>query len=121
MDKNIIAEIESLDPRLIRIYEAYLDINPETVTLEPLKVERALNLKERWSLIRERYHEKDGWRFCGHAYVLKNPCPVCGQPLYVSHQTSPGYTWRKLCGREGYLLYCPNCKKDINFYLTVMN
>ena len=108
MNKKIIAEIESLEPRLIRIYEAYLDINPDTVSIDPLKVERALNLKERWALRKERYHEKDG-------------CPICGQPLYISHQTSPGFTWRELCGREGYLLYCPHCKKDINFFLTVMN
>ena len=121
MNKKIIAEIESLEPRLIRIYEAYLDINPDTVSIDPLKVERALNLKERWALKKERYQEKDGWQFCGHAYVLKNTCPICGQPLYISHQTSPGYTWRELCGREGYLLYCPHCKKDINFFLTVMN
>ena len=120
-NKKIIAKIESIEARLISIYEAYLDINPDTVSMDRLKVERGLNLKERWTLKRERYNEKDGWRFCGHAYVLKNTCPICGKPLYISHQTSPGYTWSEMCGREGYLVYCPNCKKDINFYLTLMN
>ena len=121
INKKIIAEIESLEPRLIRIHEAYLDINPETISMDPLKVERELNFKERWALIRKRYREKDGWQFCGHAFVLKNTCPICGKPLYASHQTSPRYTWRRLCGREGYLVFCPHCKKDINFYLTLMN
>lgn len=121
INKKIIAEIESLEPRLIRIYQAYLNINPDTVSLDPLKVERELTFRECRSLERERYHEKDGWQFCGHAFVLKNTCPICGKPLYVSHQTSPRYTWRRLCGREGYLVYCPHCKKDINFYLTLMS
>ncbi len=121
MNKKRIAEIESLGLGYIINYEAYLDINPDTIFTDPLKVERALNLKECYTLKKERYHEKDGWRFCGHAYLLKNTCPVCGQPLYISYQTSPRYTWRELCGREGYLLYCSHCKKDINFYLTVMN
>lgn len=116
-----IAEIESLESRLSSIYEAYLEIDPDTVSSDPIKVERALTLRERWALIKERYHEKDGWQFCGDAYLLKNTCPICGQPLYISHQTSPAYTWRELCGREGFLLYCPHCKKDINFFLTVMN
>ena len=121
INKKIIAEIESLEPRLIRIHEAYLDMNPETISMDPLKVERELNFKERWALKRKRYREKDGWQFCGHAFVLKNTCPICGKPLYASHQTSPRYTWRRLCGREGYLVFCPHCKKDINFYLTLMN
>lgn len=116
-----IKEIESLSPRLLRIYEAYLDINPETITVDPLQVERELSFKERWNLRKERYKEKDGWQFCGQAFLLKNKCPICGEQLYISHQTSPIWTWRHLCGREGYLVYCPHCKKDMGFYLTVMN
>ena len=107
-------KIESLEP-LISNIDTY------TVSVEHLKVERALNFKERRALKKDLYQEEDGWQFCGRAYVLKNTCPICGQPLYISHQTSPGYTWRKLRGREGYLIYCPQCKKDIYFYLTMMN
>lgn len=116
-----ITEIESLNPSLIRIFEAYLDINPETVSLDSLIVDRSLNFKERWELKKERYHDKNGWRFRGSSFLLKNKCPICGQQLYVSRQTSPSWTWAKMCGREGYLVYCPHCKRDINFYLTEMN
>lgn len=119
--KQTIKEIESLTPRLSRIHEAYLDIDHQAISQDPLKVERALTIREKLNLKKERYKEKDGWKFCGEAFVLENTCPSCGNKLYVVHQTSPMWTWVHLCGREGYLLFCPHCKKDIDFYLTVMN
>lgn len=119
--KKAIKQIESLTPRLSRIHEAYLDIDPQNISQDPLKVERSLTFREKLSLKRERYKEKDGWQFYGEAFVLENTCPACGQKLYISHQTSPRWTWGEMCGREGYLLFCPHCKKDIDFYLTVMN
>lgn len=121
LKKKAIKQIESLTERLSRIHEAYLDIDSQNLSQDPLKVERSLTFREKLSLKRERYKEKDGWQFCGEAFELKNTCPACGQKLYISHQTSPRWTWGEMCGREGYLLFCPHCKKDIDFYLTVMN
>ena len=35
--------------------------------------------------------------------------------------TSPEWTWRALCGREGWLLYDPETKAQFEFFMTVMN
>ena len=120
VDKKI-EDIESLEPIRIRPFESFLEIDPNTISDEAFKVERALGFKERWKFKKGSYRERGGWKFCGNAYVLKNKRPICGQSLYVSEQTSPRWTWLRLCGRQGFLVYCPHCKKDINFYLTMMN
>lgn len=34
---------------------------------------------------------------------------------------SPSYTWRTMCGREGYLTICKKHKRQIGFSITAMN
>lgn len=87
---------------------------------EQLKVVKALGIKEYRKIEKELYNDKDGWQLL-HAYLLKNICPKCGCALYIFHQSSPAWTWSRLCGLEGYRLYCPNCKQEIGFILTRMN
>ena len=113
--------LEYLNTKLPRNDQPYLNINPDTVFSGPIEVERRLDLKEHWVLKLDRYVETGGWRLLGRAHLLKNTCPHCGKQLYLAHQTSPAWTWSHLCGREGYLVYCPHCKKDIQFFLTIMN
>lgn len=35
--------------------------------------------------------------------------------------SSPPWTWEQLCGREGWLLYAPATKEQLEFVMTVMN
>ena len=70
-------KIESLEP-LISNIDTY------TVSVEHLKVERALNFKERRALKKDLYQEEDGWQFCGRAYVLKNTCQFVAS-LFIFH------------------------------------
>ena len=35
--------------------------------------------------------------------------------------SSPDWTWQRLCGREGWLLYDPETKTQLDFVMTVMN
>lgn len=52
------------------------------------------------------------------------PCPYCGKKseelLWYSFKSLPD-TWRKLRGREGKLVVCPNCHRPIVFGCEVMN
>lgn len=116
-----IHQIGSLEPRMSRIYEAYLSIDPNSLYLEKPIIQRQLSNDEFKMLELMRYQEKDGWLLRDVAFQLKNNCPCCGHPLYIAYQKSPNWTWKQLCGRAGYLVYCPNCKKDLNFYRTLMN
>ena len=70
---------------------------------------------------KERYADKDGWVLSQYAYRLNNKCPDCVQPLYAAYQSSPGKTWKRLCGRAGILVYCTHCHADLNFFLAIMN
>lgn len=88
---------------------------------QKLVINRQLSIKEFWRLKKERYADKDGWVLSQYAYRLNNKCPDCVQPLYAAHQSSPGETWKRLCGRAGILVYCTHCHTDLNFFLTVMN
>lgn len=88
---------------------------------QKLVINRQLSIKEFWRLKIERYSDKDGWVLSRYAYLLKNTCPDCGQPLYAAYQSSPAETWKRLCGRAGILVYCTHCHTDLNFFLTVMN
>lgn len=88
---------------------------------QKLVINRQLSIKEFWRLKKERYSDKDGWVLSRYAYLLKNTCPDCVQPLYAAYQSSPGETWKRHCGRAGILVYCTHCHADLNFFLTVMN
>ena len=114
--------IDCLNQKLSQDYELYMRINhPEEAFSGPIVIDRKLRLKEQWTLRLEQYKEIGGWRLLGRAHLLKNSCPHCGHQLYLAHQTSPAWTWGEMCGREGYLVYCPHCKKEIQFFLTIMN
>lgn len=125
-DKKIIKEIETLhEYEYLELYASdTLPLNLKESSNRPLseqlKVVKALGIKERRKIEKELYKEEDGWQLL-HAYLLKNICPKCRCTLYIFHQSTPDWTWNELWGREGYLLYCPNCKQEIGFILTCMN
>lgn len=51
-------------------------------------------------------------------------CPKCGTPpdrLTWIFFSSPPFTWRQLCGREGYLTICDPCRYQVDFFMTVMS
>ena len=52
------------------------------------------------------------------------PCPYCGKKseelLWYSFKSLPD-TWRKLRGREGKLVVCPNCHRPLVFGCEAMN
>ena len=52
------------------------------------------------------------------------PCPKCGkkfEEMELFYFESPEETWRHLCGRAGWIVICPDCKKQIRFMLEVMS
>lgn len=64
---------------------------------------------------------------CGHEYadkrflLLTQYCPDCGSQVVKSYFCSPPWTWQNLCGREGWIFFCPKCQKQLGFELTKMN
>jgi hypothetical protein len=34
---------------------------------------------------------------------------------------SPDWTWEKLCGRAGWLTICEKCRRQVDFFLEIMN
>lgn len=57
------------------------------------------------------------------AYYVKNrPCDKCGghDTVYFCFRSSK-QSWRELCGREGYMLICPDCLTILNFVQYLMN
>ena len=51
---------------------------------------------------------------------LAGNCPDCGHQMIRFYVSSPGWTWRKLCGRAGRPTYCPYCKTQHGFWLQLM-
>ena len=51
-------------------------------------------------------------------------CPSCNLPgnqlLWIDF-VSPPWTWKNLCGREGYLSICERCHVQVDFWMTGMN
>ena len=47
--------------------------------------------------------------------------PLLTDYLFWVHFKSPSWTWRKLCGREGYLSICSKHKIQVDFLCTVIN
>lgn len=48
-------------------------------------------------------------------------CPNCGEKLVELYFSSPAWTWRELCGRGGHMTICPNCPRQVEFKLEIMN
>lgn len=48
-------------------------------------------------------------------------CPLCGHKLVRINFSSPYWTWELLCGRQGPMTLCPDCPKQVEFSLEVMN
>ena len=48
-------------------------------------------------------------------------CPNCGEKLVELYFSSPALTWRELCGRGGHMTICPNCPRQVEFKLEIMN
>lgn len=53
--------------------------------------------------------------------VIEEKCPVCGHELLRITFSSPRWTWNELCGRFGLMTLCPNCPKQVDFSLEIMN
>jgi hypothetical protein len=51
-------------------------------------------------------------------------CPKCGKDshelLWIEFR-SPDWTWARLCGRQGPLSICPECKIQVEFITEKMN
>lgn len=51
-------------------------------------------------------------------------CPGCGtasEQLTWFYFSSPDWTWRRLCGRAGWIAVCKPCRMQVNFVLEMMN
>lgn len=52
------------------------------------------------------------------------PCPVCGAPpaeLEWFWFASPPETWQMLCGRAGWMSFCPTDQRPVLFVCTILN
>lgn len=57
------------------------------------------------------------------AYYIKNrPCGKCGadNTIFFCFRSSDE-SWHELCGREGYMLICPDCLTILGFVHYIMN
>lgn len=48
-------------------------------------------------------------------------CEDCGKWTVAAYVYSPIHTWMNLGGRGGMMLFCPRCKKQIEYKLLAMN
>lgn len=72
-------------------------------------------------------------RYAGRIAPVKKaaikPCPKCleagkvrpSENLTWVFFRSPSWTWRNLCGREGFLSICTDHKRQVDFVITGMN
>jgi hypothetical protein len=57
-------------------------------------------------------------------YGSEARCPKCSRPgdeLAWVYFRSPAWTWQSLCGREGWLAVCDDCRAQAAFFLTFMS
>lgn len=54
-------------------------------------------------------------------YMTDDICPNCGTRMLQIYFSSPSWTWRKLCGRAGYMTLCPNCPKQVSYRGSLMS
>jgi hypothetical protein len=51
-------------------------------------------------------------------------CHGCGRPATQLEWlcfSSPGWTWRRLCGRAGWMGICADCRYQIHFFMDVLS
>jgi len=55
-------------------------------------------------------------------YIKHRPCRKCGEDniIYFCYRSSRE-SWKQLCGREGYMLICPDCLTILSFVPYIMN
>jgi hypothetical protein len=56
-----------------------------------------------------------------HEELRNETCPCCNRPLTWIYFRSPKWTWKRLCGRAGWLGVCDECHLQVRFSLEVMN
>lgn len=57
-------------------------------------------------------------------YKNHDKCPKCGknsEELIWIKFRSPDWTWKNLCGRQGPLSICPECRIQVEFIIEIMN
>lgn len=64
---------------------------------------------------------------CGRKYadkrffLLTQHCPDCGSQVIKSFYCSSPWSWQHMCGREGWIFFCPKCQKQLQWNVTAMN
>ena len=54
-------------------------------------------------------------------FESKLSCPKCNHHMVEVYFRSPDWTWQHLMGRQGPLLICPNCCRQVAFCCEIMN
>lgn len=60
----------------------------------------------------------------GNKFKNRESCTKCeleSENLIWINFKSPKWTWEHLCGRQGPLSICPNCKIQVEFILEILN
>ena len=113
---------------------AYLVLNNKTTNVDSLIVREYRN-KETKHLINRmnKAGEDDNHIFPwenvavsvkGHKtnpIIIDHKCDKCGNNTVAVYFVSPAWTWEKLCGRAGYLIICPHCVRQMEFFCSYMN
>ena len=113
---------------------AYLVLNREAINIDTLMV-RECSAKEIASLIKQmnKVCDKNKRIFPWNDVVasindqefapiiINHKCNKCKKNTVVVYFVSPAWTWEKLCGRAGYLIICPHCVRQIEFFCSYMN
>ena len=85
-----------------------------------LEIRQSRPRKFPWRDVKSCLNDKlDNMKFKGH-----QNCPKCGrqsEDLVWIMFNSPPWTWQSLCGRQGPLSICPNCKIQVDFICELMN
>ena len=113
---------------------AYLVLNDKTTAVDSLMV-REYRDKETKHLIKrmDRASDEDKdifpWEDVAASVkeqqttpiIINHKCDKCWNNTVIVYFVSPAWTWEKLCGRAGYLIICPHCVRQIEFFCSYMN
>ena len=113
---------------------AYLVLNDKTTAVDSLMV-RKYSAKETDSLIKQINKVGDEnksifpWKDVVASIkeqefipiIIDQRCDKCSNNTTIVYFVSPAWTWEKLCGRAGYLIICPHCVRQIEFFCSYMN